>query len=161
MVTSMPSAGSGILMIRRWRILHLSASSTSCPLSPTNALFRSTNPNVPLAYRKRWPTCKKIQPLDTYFRIPIQPSLHYSQRLFSESIRNFQTKHQSKLSLRIHLTEHVKQSGDSLVEVRALEDQYDFGEHRGCDRRGDIAKEPGRLGFGYRGSCDLERAKGV
>ena len=42
----------------------------------------------------------------------------------------------------MHLTEHVKGSLPWTKQVPALEDQYDFGEDRGCDRGGDIAKEP-------------------
>lgn len=63
----------------------------------------------------------------------------------------------------MHLTEHFKRNIVRAIEIRALENQYDFGEHGRLDRKDDIAKEIWGIsaGLGHGGCRDLERSEGA
>lgn len=60
----------------------------------------------------------------------------------------------------MHLTEHFERDVVGAVEIRTLEDKYDFRENGRVDRRDDIAKEIWGISAGLR-RCDFERSKGA
>jgi len=78
-------------------------------------------------------------------------------------LRNLQTKYQPEFPFRMHLTEHLERDIVGAIEIRALENQYDFGEHGRLDRRDDVAKEIWGIfaGLGHGGRRDLERTEGA
>lgn len=122
-------------------------------------MLHSTRPRVPFADRERWWTCKELQPPLSYF--VLHPLLHHRQSHVPMPLRNLQTKHQSEFPPRVHPTKRVQRDVIGTVEVRALEDQDDFGEHGGFDRGDDIVKEIWSVSASVRhgGCCDLERSK--
>ena len=121
--------------------------------------FRSARPGVPFANHKRRGCLKEIQPLPSQF--VLHPLPHHSQSRIPIPLRNLQTKYQSELPPRVHLTEHLEWDVVGTIEVRTLEDQDDFGEQGRFDCGDDIPEEVwGTAGLGHGGRRDLERSKG-
>ena len=99
----------------------------------------STRPRVPLTDHKRRRTREKIQPPPRYF--VLYPPHHHLQSKTSVFLRGLHAKYQPKLPLRVHLTKHVERDVVGTINVRALEDQHNFGEHWRFNRGDDITKE--------------------